>query len=250
MHLEAGLDNPLRENYELNMIKRGISHQLGSPPEQKLPITVDIMRKLSGVYDFSSSCDIAFWAALVLGFFGLLRKSSLLLRSASAKPDSCLVRGDVINLSVDSFVLLVRNSKTIQFGQRVLQIPYVACVDANLCPVRALLTHLTTSRLPADSSLFAFVSAGRRYVLLQSEFVAKLRAGISILGLNPMSYSGHSLRRGGCTLGFAAGLSVVDLKLRGDWKSAAFERYLHVPSAQVFGAARAMVELAAMGGPE
>jgi hypothetical protein len=109
--------------------------------------------------------------------------------------------------------------------------------------------HLTTSKLPMDSSLFAFVVAGRRYVLTQAEFVTKLRAGISLIGLNPMFFSGHSLRRGGCTLGFAAGLSVVDLKLRGDWRSAAFERYLHVPSAQVFGAARAMVELAALGGP-
>jgi hypothetical protein len=46
MHLEAGLVNPLCDNYELNMVKRGVARQLGSPPEQKLPITIDILCKL------------------------------------------------------------------------------------------------------------------------------------------------------------------------------------------------------------
>jgi hypothetical protein len=37
MHLEVGLENPLEANFELSMIKRGVSHQLGSPPVQMLP---------------------------------------------------------------------------------------------------------------------------------------------------------------------------------------------------------------------
>jgi hypothetical protein len=49
-------------------------------------------------------------------------------------------------------------------------------------------------------------------------------------------------------MGFAAGLSVVDLKMRGNWRSNAVERYLFVPSAQVFGSARAMSEYAASHG--
>jgi hypothetical protein len=46
-------------------------------------------------------------------------------------------------------------------------------------------------------------------------------------------------------MGYAAGLSVIDLKMRGDWRSDAVERYLFVPSAHVFGAARSMSEFAA-----
>jgi hypothetical protein len=107
LHLEAGLANPLTDNFELNMVKRGVARQLGSPPVQKLPLDMGIIHKLFKVYDFSSPHDIAFWAALMVGFFGLLRKSTLLLQAASSKPDSCLIRGDVVNVNGDSFVLIV-----------------------------------------------------------------------------------------------------------------------------------------------
>ena len=46
-------------------------------------------------------------------------------------------------------------------------------------------------------------------------------------------------------MGFAAGLSVVDLKLRGDWRSDAVERYLFVPGEKIVGAARIMTDFAA-----
>jgi hypothetical protein len=168
-----------------------------------------------------------------------------LLKNAKADPSSGLRRVDIVNLCTDSFVLNVRRTKTIQFGERTLQIPFVSCEDCRLCPVRALLHHLTCSKLPSSSSLFAYVENGRSSILVHSEFVSRLRLGLGKLGLNPKEYSGHSLRRGGCSLGFNAGLSVFDLKVRGDWRSAAVECYIHLPSTQVFASARAMVQCAA-----
>jgi hypothetical protein len=97
---------------------------------------------------------------------------------------------------VDSFVLVVRNSKTIQFGQSVLQIPFVACFDLELSPVRAVLSHLTTSRMPPDVPLFAFLAGGHTVVLTQVDFVTKLRVGLTRIGLNAINFSGHNLRRG------------------------------------------------------
>jgi hypothetical protein len=248
LHLESGLPNPLDKNFELNLIKRGVARQLGTPAVQKLPINVAILRSLYLHFDMTLGLDSAFWAALILGFFGMLRKSSLLLKNARLDPASGLRRCDVVNLCVDSFVLIVRRTKTIQFGERVLQIPYVSCLDSRICPVRALLRHLTLSRLSPDHSLFAYISGGRSFVLCLSEFVQKLRVGLKKIGLNPAEYSGHSLRRGGCSLGFSAGLSVFDLKTRGDWRSSAVERYIQVPSDQIFASARAMVQCAAQAG--
>jgi hypothetical protein len=245
MHLEAGLENPLESNFELAMIKRGVSRQLGSPAVQKLPIDVSMLKKLALVYDLSNACDICFWVALLIGFFGMLRKSSLLLKFTNSPPEMGLCRSDLINMTADSFVLVVRRSKTNQFGRRTHQIPFVVCSDSSICPVRAVLVHLTSSKLPPASNLFSFVQGGRATVLCHTAFVAKLRRGLSVLGLNPSLYSADSLRRGGCTMGFEAGLSVIDLKMRGDWRSNAVERYLFVPSAHVFGSARAMSEFAA-----
>jgi len=45
---------------------------------------------------------------------------------------------------------------------------------------------------------------------------------------------------GGCSLCFAAGMGVTDIKLRGDWRSQCFEKYLHIPASAVFRGAMAM----------
>jgi hypothetical protein len=244
-HLEAGLENPLEANFELSMIKRGVSRQLGSPPVQMLPIDVPILKKLALVYDLSRADNICFWAALMLGFYGMLRKSSLLLKYSDSPSEMGLCRSDLINMTADSFVLVVRRSKMNQFGRRTHQLPFIVCDDASVCPVRAVLKHLVTSKLSPSANLFSYVQDGKTMMWNHASFVAKLRRGLSAVGLNPGLYSAHSLRRGGCTMGFAAGLSVVDLKMRGDWRSNAVERYLFVPSAQIFGSARAMSEYAA-----
>jgi hypothetical protein len=54
VHLEAGLKNPLCDNFELNMIKRGVARQLGVPSVQKLPLDIGILKRLYAVYDFSA----------------------------------------------------------------------------------------------------------------------------------------------------------------------------------------------------
>ena len=77
LHLDAGLSNPL-DSWELSMIKRGVHRQHGVPPKQKLPITILILREIFPLLDhFSSSFDISFWAACLIGFFGFFRKSTI-----------------------------------------------------------------------------------------------------------------------------------------------------------------------------
>jgi hypothetical protein len=69
LHEEAGLGNPLTDNFELAMVKRGIRREKGVPPKQKMPITLDILKKMHPFLDLSSPCDLAFWAAALIAFF-------------------------------------------------------------------------------------------------------------------------------------------------------------------------------------
>jgi hypothetical protein len=244
LHCEAGLANPLSDNWDLKMVKKGVSRQLGSPPIQKMPITIEILLKLYATLDLTDPFEISFWAACLVGFYGILRKSTLLPKNSRISPIDGLIRSDLINLQLDSFVLRVRHSKTIQFGQRVLQIPFVRCPNSMICPVSAILTHLANARIDSAAPLFAYAVGGSVRSMVHSEFVVRLRRGLSAVGLDEKSYSGHSLRRGGCTLCFAAGLGIVDIKQRGDWRSLAFERYVHVPTSHIFASARVISEFA------
>ena len=46
LHLDAGFENPLAENWDLKMVYKGISRQLGKPPKQKSPITLPLLIQL------------------------------------------------------------------------------------------------------------------------------------------------------------------------------------------------------------
>jgi hypothetical protein len=237
LHVSSGLKNPLVDNWELDMIKRGISRRFGRPPVQKLPITLDILRKLYCLMDFSLACDLAFWSAALIAFYGLLRKNTLLPAHGDSSGPSFLIRSDVTGLSRHSFMLTIRHTKTIQYGQRLLKIPYASCEDGRLCPVFFLLKHLVGSPLGGDLPLFSYCSGGRIYSWTHNKFVGYLKDCLSRVGYPPTSYSGHSFRRGGCSVCFEAGLSVTDIKLRGDWRSNSFEKYLFVPFESVFKSA-------------
>jgi hypothetical protein len=82
MHVQAGYQNPFKDNWEISMIRRGIARKLGRPPKQKLPITLEILRLIFGKLDFDREGDLSFWSACLVCFYGLLRKNTLLPISA------------------------------------------------------------------------------------------------------------------------------------------------------------------------
>ena len=126
-----------------------------------------------------------------------------------------IARGDVHDLGLSCFKITIRYSKTIQFGQRLLVLPFVACKDIRLCPVRALLTHLGSDSLSPTRPLFNFRLNGSEVTLTHAMFVKRLRSGLINTRFNPNELSCHSFRRGGASLAFECGLSPVQIKLRG-----------------------------------
>jgi integrase len=240
LHVEAGFDNPLVLNYEVNMIRRGVLRAKGVPPRQKAPMTVAILLRLYDTVDFSLTSERAFWCALILGFFGLLRKSSLIPVSKSILAGKRLNRGDVSRLCLEAFYLSCAHSKTNQFGQRVHVIPFVACSERRICPVFAVLSHFGASELPKTSPLFNFVVACKEIFHSHAMFVNRLKRGVKQCGLDDSQISCHSLRRGGATFIFECGVSADLIKLRGDWKSNCYQQYLVISPDLTFASARTM----------
>ena len=232
MHEKSGLSNPI-DNWELRAVRRGIQRSLGRPPKQKLPISIDILHLLFNNLDLHIPQQQAFWTACLVAFFAFLRKSTLLPKSGNGCDRiKALCLGDVHLPDRSLFYLHIRHSKTIQFGQRQLTIPIAAVQDSNLCPVTAMINMLSdvkSQNLPKLAPLFSFVNPdGSLGHLTHSSFVKTLKATLSAAGMDPSVFSGHSFRRGGCSYAFKLGLSPLLIKLRGDWKSNAFERYVNI----------------------
>ena len=231
MHEEYGCENPLT-NWELNMVKRGVLRCLGKPLKQKLAITPDILRKIHDTLNFNLAFHVSFWAACLVGFFGFLRKATLLPKSSSPEAISkALCIKDVSFQDASTIQLTIRHTKTIQFGQRTLTLPF-AQGKGCLCPVKAitsLLANLNSVKISSEQPLFSYVDTeGNFKFLTHGSFVKLLKSSLASCGLDPTDYSGHSLRRGGCTFSFKLGISPVLIKLRGDWKSNAYERYISI----------------------
>ena len=173
-----------------------------------------------------SAFDKAFWAAALIAFFGFFRKSTL-LPIAAGSPGG-IVRSDILQLRQCSFDLAIRHTKTIQFGERVLVLPFYHCLDQRLCPVCALLSHLASSPAPSDVHIFSYVLRGRLVTLTHAAFVAKLKSLLHSAKFDPKQYSAHSFRRGGSTFAFSLNMPLLHVKMQGDWKSNCVERYIDI----------------------
>lgn len=228
LHMESGHPNPLANNWFLDSVLKGLKRQKGDKVSQKLPITADILSGILQLLDFNKHFDVTFWAVCLVGFFSFFRKSNLLVPSLTKfDPNKHLCCSDV-SFSMSGAILSVRWSKTIQFRQRILEVPLPHIPGSPYCPSSALL--LATSFLPpaqAPRPLFCYRSTLGLRPLTHSEFVKALRKCIDRLGIDSHQYSSHSLRRGGASFALNCGLPSELIKMQGDWASNAYEKYLN-----------------------
>lgn len=226
IHLEAGLDNPLN-NWQLKSLLKGIKRVIGKPPNQKLPITLDILRTIHSKLEYSISSNKAFWAASLVAFYAFLRKSTLLPKSSS---DINVILVQDVKFCTSGAVLSIKHTKTIQYHERILNIPLPRLnYSSPLCPVKAL-EDLLHDNKPQDSDpLFCYMVADKLIPLTHDIFVKSLKFYIKLCGLDSKLYSGHSFRRGGATHAFSLNISPLLIKAQGDWKSDAYLRYIDIP---------------------
>ena len=174
---------------------KGISRLNPHCPKRALPITAFILMEFKELLDLRKPIHATFWCLFLIAVFLMSRKSHLVHSTlAESKTNKQLRRKDFI-ISENGFTVIIRWSKTIQFRERILEIPVLAIPDSPLCPLSALkqMIHLT----PAPEDALAFILPGGKYrPVLYHEFNKMLRVLIRKTGRDPNGYSSHSFRRG------------------------------------------------------
>ena len=85
LHKKFNLPNPLTDNWLLQSLLTGIKRVKGEPPSQKLPITPDLLPDHPRSQpNLRTSIDSSFWAICLVYFYGMLRKSHLLVKSSGS----------------------------------------------------------------------------------------------------------------------------------------------------------------------
>ena len=233
MHLENGFPNPLRENWFLDSILKGVGRDKGMTVKRKLPITPEILLGIRNLLNLSNLTDAMFWAACLTAFFGFFRKSNLFPPPGTKfDSDKHLCRSDFI-LFHWGIMVKIKYSKTIQFKERVLLTPLPLLQGHPLCPVTAITNALILS--PGANPMGpAFLASHTQNMtpFPPSRFVQVLKRLLGSLGLPASEYSGHSFRRGSATWALAHGLPGETIKILGDWKSDAYMAYLSLSDSQ------------------
>ena len=231
LHLEHGLADPTKNNFQLATILRGIKRIKGLLVSQKKPITPQILLAFKNHLNLDDPLHATFWAVCLVAFFGLLRKANLLCRGLTHfNPSKHLRRGDIFFFT-DWAIIINTWSKTIQFSQRILTIPLPRIAQHPLCPYTAL-KH-AFSLVPASLSGPAFVipasTKGGLVPLTYGKFNSLLKLLATTMNLDASKFSGHSFRSGGATLAFQAQIPAELIKRLGDWQSDAYRSYIHIP---------------------
>ena len=164
-------------------------------------------------------------ALLQFAFCGLLRAAEVSLgRRQTFVAERCLTRGDVTFYRRGGVLwarVMVRPCKKLKYlhGKTI---PVDVCDGEVLTPVTALWELFEGDPAPAGEPLF------RKSV--QCPFtVEDVRRMVKVLmasqGLDPLEFGAHSLRIGGATALFKAGVSHVIIQVMGRWDSDAYEAY-------------------------
>src|SRR5277367_539842 len=153
-------------------------------------------------------------AALVLGVYGLLRTSELAQGDKLSKDNNhrLLLVKNIKIISETHFILTIRASKTDPY-QMGADVHYFANRTAT-CPISALkplLAHQQDTFLPLlaldDTKPFSTSTLIKCIRVLIQQVEKKHQ-----LGLDHNNFSGYSLRRGGATSLYEAGLSETTIK--------------------------------------
>lgn len=219
-HKMAGHESP-RGHRVVQEAFKGIRRTHGSAPAQKAPVLNTQLRTMAaGLPDTLPGTRDR--ALLLVGFAGAFRRSEL-------------VSLDVADLAFtnEGITVLLRRSKTDQEGQgRKVGIPYGQA--AATCPVRSMQRWLELAGL-AEGPIFRSVDRhGHTGDRLGGQDVARIvKRAAAAAGLDPKTFSGHSLRAGLATSAAKAGKAAHSImKTTGHRSVAMVQKYIR--DAEIF----------------
>ena len=204
---------------------------LGDAPVAKLAITPAILRLIHDRLNFDDIECLATYTAFLVAFWGFLRKSNVVIgRQSDFNSRLVLTRADVTFDRDGRAWLTLRATKTIQFQERIINIPLALLPDEPaLCP-STFLTRMLQRLPPAPpiTPLFAVPRPTGLKPLTYSRFLDALKRLLTITGYDARAYAGQSFRRGGATFAMSAGVPTEFIKMQGDWRSNAYQLYAGV----------------------
>jgi integrase len=212
----SAFDQRLPRGFRYRRILRGLKN-LFSAMDERMPaeaISMTQLRLLHDLVDHSSLSGARDWCAILFAFFGLLRSAEY--------TGGAMKLGDVTPSDWS-----IRLSIALSKGSLVEAYAVIAARSDMLCPRKAFFHYI--SLLPLDrrsGRLPLFQEAASVAPLSYSFFNSTLKALVAAAGVPSKHFSTHSLRRGGTTALYLAGVAPDIIQAHGRWISTAWRCYV------------------------
>lgn len=230
LHRERGLEAPCnKDDYHYQRVLQGIKRDLGGCVKQKLHITPQILLAMFAHIDRTDKNERMFYAACLLAFYTLFRKSNFTTPTEKGFVESRHLKRSDVTFGADGLMYVSSQwSKTNQYRDRQLVFPVAPASTPALNAVECVRGYLLADPAPNTDPMFRVWKKNKVVPMTGRWFAKKLTVILIRAGINAIEYSGHSFRAGGATWAFQCGLPGEMIKLMGDWKSEAYAGYLRL----------------------
>ena len=225
------------------------------PPSQRVkPIPIQVVRAVVAAAYLATASDVGFRAVadmICIAFFFLCRPGE-----HTVTKDNTPFKAEDVKLYVGKRRIQWRTATEAElFAATAVSLTFTTQKNGvkgevishgrsghvNTCPVRAIvrrLLYIRSTGLPDDTPLCAYKDGGKTRFVNAKSITEALRMGINLVGpdtldIKPSEIDARSLRAGGATALFCAGVDQDTIQLLGRWKSDAMLRYLHVQAMPV-----------------
>jgi len=226
MHKANNLQDPVKADWRLSHLLKGVRRELGDAQAGATPITPRHLLALHTRIDTSCLFGASVWTASLLGFFGMLRPGNFLCGS-QFDPLKHITVLDVTPVD-KGYCVSLKWSKTVQFRERVLEVFLPDLGSHPLNPAFAMRDLLQFHR-DSVKKMQPLLCDNQGQPLSYDVFMQVVRYILVSCGMTE-EVSGHSFRRGGASWAFEIGLPGELIQEIGFWKSAAYLRYLEMSS--------------------
>ena len=231
LHKLHGYKADFRADFAVHFTLSGLRRMLAAelPARPTLHVS-DLMRMYLHV-NLLDQDQLAMWAALVLSFRSLLRKSNVVPSSLNlqGQGDRHFLRRSSVTFHPWGMLLSVSSTKTIQFNQRVLELPITRAPGSPLCAVFWVKRHISMCPAEPSSPFFLLRNRAGFIPLTYAKLLIYLKGLLRKSAIDPTRVGMHSLRRAGASFMHSIGLPLEDIRQAGDWTSLAALIYLTKP---------------------
>ena len=242
LHKRIGVTALSLDCFEVRLMLRALPLTMRHIPKQRLPITIEMLRKICVMCDEYQCVGVVLKFAFIISFFGFLRQSNVAPKSKQefdTTRHSC--RRDIV-VAKPGLLVTLKWTKTIQSLGTPTVIPIPEIAGNALDPVTAYQCMLRAVPTSSPTDPLLMLPGGR--MLTSRDLARALRTILTRLGVCASNYSLHSLRRGGASCSYRAGCSYIDIKRHGTWASNSFWTYVSSPAVERSPVAAALADAA------